>query len=384
MYKILVINLGSTSTKVAFYEDEKCVVKNTLEHAAVDLQQIGDIMDQFDFRLRKIEDFMLINRIATTELDAVVSRGGQTKPLVSGIYEICPEMLAQQASGEYGRHPTDLGSKIAYQLAKGKTVALVVDPPVTDEFEPYARLSGYLLINRKSSFHALSHKATAKRYAQENGLKYEDLNLVVVHLGGGISVAAHRKGQMIDGDNGLDGDGPFATNRTGGLPVGDLVKLCFSGRYTCEQILKMLNGLGGLVAYLGESDVKVVEERAKTDPTADLCLNAMIYQVCKSIGAQATVLEGKVDAILVTGGIAHSESIIEKIRRRCQYIAPMVVYPGENEMDALANGALAGLRNIEEVKDFNYYSKLGERVVNLYTLPYKDPFSSYVPSVEDH
>lgn len=354
MYKILVLNLGSTSTKIAYYEDEVCIVKTNVEHSAEEIKQFNHFMEQNKYREKLIEKFMEENNVDINELDVIVSRGGHTKPLEGGVYRVCEEMLEQQASGLYGQHPCDLGSKIAYEMcANIKAIPLIVDPPITDEFEPLARLSGHPLIERRSSFHALSHKATAKRYARENGLKYDELNLIVVHLGGGVSVAPHKTGRMIDGDNGLEGDGAYSTNRTGALPVGDLAKLCFSGKYSYEQIKKMLNGNGGLMAYLGESDVRTIENNAKTDEKAALYLDGMIYQVCKSIGSCATVLYGKVDAILITGGIAFSNSIVQKIKDRCEFIAPLVVYPGENEMESLARGALEGLRGEEQIREFN-------------------------------
>ena len=288
------------------------------------------------------------------ELDAIVSRGGHTHPLESGTYRINEEMLAQQASGQWGNHPSDLGSKIAYKMCQScKAIPLIVDPPVTDEFEPIARLSGHPLIERRSCFHALSQKATAKKYARENGWNYEDLNLVIAHLGGGISVAPHKKGRMIDGENGLEGDGPFSTNRTGALPVGDLARLCFSGKYTYQEIIKMINGNGGLMAYMGTADVRVVEERARTDKQAALYLDAMIYQVCKQIGGMATVLCGDIDAILLTGGIAYSEYVVNKIKERCAKLAPIVVYPGENEMESLARGAVEGLSGVVPIREFS-------------------------------
>lgn len=353
MYKILALNLGSTSTKVAYYEDDVCKVKENIEHPASEIKEFSSFWEQDEYRTNIIEKFMKENGIEKDSLDVIVSRGGHTKPLEGGVYRVDEEMLEQQASGLYGQHPCDLGSKIAYRMTKTcKAVPLIVDPPITDEFEPVARLSGHPLIERRSSFHALSHKATAKRYARENGLKYEDLNLIVVHLGGGISVAPHKKGRMIDGDNGLEGDGPFSTNRTGALPVGDLVRLCFSGEYTYKEVIKMLNGNGGLMAYLGTADCREVEKNAETDEKARLCLDAMIYQVCKQIGAMASVLQGKVDAILVTGGIAYSKTIVQKIKDSVEFIAPIVVYPGENEMESLARGALEVLRGEDEIKEF--------------------------------
>lgn len=353
MYKILAINLGSTSTKVAYYEDDICIKKENINHPAEEIKQFNSIWEQDEYRTNLIYKFMNENNIDKDSLDAIVSRGGHTKPLVSGVYKVNEEMLAQQASGKWGQHVADLGSKLAYMLCQNKkAIPLIVDPPITDEFEPLARVSGHPLIERRSSFHALSHKATAKRYARENGLKYEDLNLVVVHMGGGISVAPHKKGKMIDGENGLEGDGAFSTNRTGALPVGDLVRLCFSGKYSYEEVHKMIHGEGGLMAYLGTQDVKEVEENAKTDEKSAFYLDAMIYQVCKQIGAMATVLCGKVDAILITGGIAYSKSIVQKIKDRVEFIAPVVVYPGENEMESLARGAFEGLSKITDVREF--------------------------------
>lgn len=355
MYKILAINLGSTSTKVAYYEDDVCVKKENVEHPSEETKQFSGIFDQFEYRMKVIETFIKENEINKEELDAIVSRGGHTKPVEGGVYRVNEEMLKQQASGLYGQHPCDLGSKIAYEMCKEiKAIPLIVDPPVTDEFQPEARLSGHPLMPRESRFHALSHKATAKRYARERGVKYEDLNLIVAHLGGGITVAPHKKGRMIDGDDGLSGDGAFSTNRTGALPVGKLVDICFCGDYTHEEVKKMIQGEGGMMAYLGTSNVKKVEQMAKTDEKAAICLDAMIYQICKQIGAMATVLKGEVDAILLTGGIAYSDYVVGRIKERCSFIAPVVVYAGENEMESLARGALEGLRGREIIRKFEF------------------------------
>lgn len=354
MTKILAVNLGSTSTKIAYYEDEICVKSATIEHPASEIKAYFDVMEQYEYRKEVIEKFIKENNIDRNSLAAIVSRGGHTKPLEGGVYRINEEMLEQQASGLYGRHACDLGSKISYALCQScQAIPLVVDPPVTDEFDPIARISGHPLLPRTSSFHALSHKATAKRYARENHLRYEQLNLIVVHLGGGISIAPHRNGRMIDGDNALDGDCVFSTNRTGALPVGALVKLCYSGEYSYEQMKKMLNGEGGLMAYLGNSNVRAIQEEAKTNEQTALYLDAMIYQICKQIGAMATVLKGEVNAILLTGGIAHSREIVEKIKDRCGFIAPIVVYPGENEMESLARGAYDAIRGEEAIKELS-------------------------------
>lgn len=352
MYKIFVMNLGSTSTKMAYYEDDVCQYAITEEHPSQELAKYSDVMEQFDYRKERAEHFLKTHTIDVSDLDVIVSRGGNTKPVESGVYRINQTMLDQQASGVYGRHATDLGSRIAYEMSLNhKAIPLVVDPPVTDEFEPVARISGHPLFPRTSCFHALNHKATAKRFAADSHKHYEDLNLIVVHLGGGISVAPHKKGRMIDGDNALEGGGAFSTNRTGTLPIGALVEACFSGDYSKADIRRMLNGEGGLVAFLGTSDVRTVEEMAKTDEKAALCLDAMIYQVSKDIGAMSTVLYGQVDAILLTGGIANSKYVVQTIKDQCGFIAPIVVYPGENEMESLARGSLAYLREEEPLKE---------------------------------
>jgi len=350
-YKILTINLGSTSSKLAYYENEECKVNTTLDHSVQELSVFGDLMEQDGYRRAAIEKFLKDNDINVSELDAVASRGGHTKPLEGGVYKIDETMLEQQASGLYGRHACDVGSKIAYKMTEGTNILpVVVDPPVTDEFIEEARLSGHPELPRESRFHALNHRATGKRFARDNGKKYEDLNLIIAHMGGGITVAAHRKGKMIDATNGIDGDGPFSTNRTGGLPVGALVNLCFSGRYSHKEIKKMLNGEGGLTAYLKENDVRTVEEKAATDDYFALCLEGMIYQTCKEIAAMGAVLEGKVDAVVITGGIANSKKITARMKERIGFVAPIILYPGENEMDALALGALEVMQGNEPLK----------------------------------
>jgi butyrate kinase len=350
-YKVLTINLGSTSTKIAYYENEECKVKTTLDHSVQDLAAFRDLMEQDGYRRDAIEKFLRDNGISLSKLNAIASRGGHTKPLEGGVYQINEIMLEQQASGLYGRHACDVGSKIAYQMAQDfKILSVVVDPPVTDEFIEEARLSGHPELPRQSRFHALNHRATGKRFARDNGKNYEDLNLIIAHMGGGITVAAHRRGKMIDATNGIDGDGPFSTNRTGGLPVGALVDLCFSGRYSHKEIRKMLNGEGGLTAYLKENDVRTVEEKAAADDYFALCLEGMIYQTCKEIAAMSAVLEGNVDAIIITGGIANSKKITARMQERIGFIAPVTLYPGENEMDALALGTLEAMRGNEPLK----------------------------------
>lgn len=350
-YKILTINFGSTSSKIAYYENEECKLKTTLDHSVQDLAVFGDVLEQDGYRRAAIEQFLKDNNIIFSELDVVASRGGHTKPLEGGVYKINETMLEQQASGLYGKHACDVGSKIAFKMVEGTNVLpVVVDPPVTDEFIDEARLSGHPELPRQSRFHALNHRATGKRYARDIGKKYEDLNLIIAHMGGGITVAAHRKGKMIDATNGIDGDGPFSTNRTGGLPVGALVDLCFSGRYTQKEIKKMLNGEGGLTAYLNENDVRTIEEKGAADSYYALCLEGMIYQTSKEIAAMGAVLEGKIDAVVITGGIANSKKVMSRMKDRIEFVGPVIFYPGENEMDALALGALEVLRGIEPLK----------------------------------
>ena len=350
MKKIFVINVGSTSTKVAYYEDDKCVIKDNITHPVEETKAFDDVMDQREYRTKVIMDFMAANNLNIDEMDAIVSRGGHTKPVISGAYKINEIMIEQQKSGNYGRHPVDVGTGIAFDMCKGhKAVPVTVDPPVADEFTPVAHLSGHPLMPREVRFHVLSHKATAKRYAKDIGKNYEDLNLITIHMGGGITTGAHSGGKIIDGNNGIEGEGPYSTNRTGGLMAKYVVDLCFSGKYTQKEISKMINGEGGLVAYLGESDVLKVQEMGKTDPYAKLVLEGMFYQACKEAGALATVLKGKIDAILITGGIAYGESIIEYMKEGLGWIAPIAVYPGENEMESLALGTLEALNNPEKM-----------------------------------
>ena len=351
-YRIAAINLGSTSTKFAYYENETCVVKENLAHSAEEIKAFATIWDQQAYRLAAVTDCLVRHRINVSALDAVVTRGGHTVPIVGGVYRINETMLAQSASMKYGNHACDLGLRIATDLAAQGPLALTVDPPTTDEFEPLARLSGLPELPRRSSFHALNHKAVAKQYAADIGKKYGDLNLIVAHMGGGISVAAHRRGRAIDANNGLTGDGPFSTNRTGTLPVGALVDLCFSGAHTHQQMKKKLNGLGGMMAYLGENDTLTVENRAEAgDSQCALVLDAMCYQVGKEIGACAAVLHGEVDAILMTGGMANSKRLTETIADMVRFIAPVKVYPGEFEMQSLALSALEMLRGNEPLRE---------------------------------
>lgn len=354
VYKIAAINLGSTSTKIAYYENETCVFKDNIVHPVRELERFSTIWEQSDFRKQAIETYLEEKKIPISGLDAVVTRGGHTQPIVGGVYRITQKMLEQSASEKYGNHATDLGLKLAYAFSKQGPQAFTVDPPTTDEFEPLARYSGLPQISRRSSFHVLNHRAAGRQYAVDAGKDYKDLNLVVIHMGGGISIAAHKKGKLVDANNAIDGDGPFSTNRCCSVPIGDLIKMCYSGEYTYPQIRRLINGNGGLMAYVGENDVKTVEEKAAAGNKAcGEVLDAMCYQIAKEVGAAAAVLKGEVDAIVFTGGIAHSERIVKSVSERVAFIAPIAVYPGEYEMQSLGLNTLAALRGEEEIKELN-------------------------------
>lgn len=352
MKKIFVINLGATSTKAAYFEDEKCIYKENLSHSAEDIKKFETVWDQQEYRKKAIDEFMDSHGIKVFELDAIVSRGGHTEPIESGTYRITSKMLEQSRSMKYGNHVTDLGLQLAAQYAKEGPQPFTVDTSCTDEFEPLARYSGLKEIPRVSRFHALNHKAVARKYAEEIGEAYENLNLVVCHMGGGTSVAAHKKGRMIDGDYGLEGDGPFSTDRACGLPVGGVIDMCYSGEYTYKEMKRKIKGLGGLMSYVGETDCRVIEEGARNGNTEyKEVLQAMCYQTAKEISAMASVMCGKVDAILITGGIAHSEFLMTEIENRVKFIAPVKLYPGEYEMESLGVNTYKALIGQVEIKE---------------------------------
>lgn len=354
MKKIFAVNLGSTSTKVAYYEDEQCICKDSIAHGSEELKAYPTVFDQKEFRQQTILNYMKAHGIRLEELDAFVTRGGQTESVNGGVYEINPEYVAQAMSGDYGVHVCSVGSAIAYDLCQGeKAVPLTVDTPCTDELEPLARYSGLKEIERISSLQVLNHKAMAKHYAKSVGKQYKEMNLVVVMLGGGITVAAHSKGKIIDAPDGLEGDGTFSNNRCCTVPVGPLVKLCYSGKYDLEGMMKHINGEAGLMSYLGTTDIRGIEQRiAEGDAYAEEVLEAMCYQTAKDIGAYATVLKGNVDAILLIGGMANSEFITSHIRERVAFIAPVVIMPGEREMESLCLTSLEALEGKEEIRHF--------------------------------
>jgi butyrate kinase len=350
-FRVLVINPGSTSTKVAVYEGVAPLCSGVIRHDAKELSRFPRIMDQFEFRSRLVEDLLKQHAVDPKTLDAVIGRGGLMRPVKGGVLAVDAAMLEDLEAAEAGEHASNLGAIIAANIARWRGIpAFVADPVVVDEMEDIARISGIPEIERRSVFHALNQKATARRAARELGRAYTDINLVVAHMGGGISVGAHLKGRVVDVNNALNGDGPFTPERSGGLPSGQLVRLCYSGRYTQQEVLAKITGKGGLVAYLGTSDGRDVEKMIESgDPHALLIFQAMAYQVAREIGAMAAVLSGAVDGIIVTGGLAYNERLVRWITGRVSFIARVFVYPGEDEMDALRDAALRVLAGEEVV-----------------------------------
>lgn len=354
-YKILAINPGSTTTKIAVYLNTQLLFIRNIRHSADELAQFDKITDQFKFRKDLIVKELEDAEIDIRSLSVIIGRGGLIQPIPSGIYEVNEEMKRDLIHSPIGEHASNLGGLIADDLASliPSAKAYIVDPVVVDELQPVARFSGHPEFSRISIFHALNQKAIGRMHAESLDKKYEDLNLIIAHLGGGISVGAHKKGVVIDVNNALDGDGPFSPERSGTLPVGQLVKLCFTGKYSEKEVKLMLKGKGGLVAYLGTNDAWEVELKAKDgDPKAIEIQDAMCYQIAKEIGAMAAVLNGDVDSILLTGGIAHNPYLVDYISRMVSFIAPVIVYPGEDEMKALAMSGLRLLQGLTQAKNY--------------------------------
>lgn len=353
--RILAINPGSTSTKIAVYDDENVVMTRNIAHRAEDLKQFKEGMDQFEFRKQLIVDELLAAGIPV-RFDAVIGRGGLARPVEGGVYKVTEKMLDDIRQMKDHRHACNLGSMIAYELAKDipSCLSLMADPGSVDELLPEVRISGWPELERICIWHALNQRAIARRFAKEHNTSYDKVNLIMCHLGGGISIAAHRQGKAVDANNALDGEGPFSPERSGSLPVAALIKMCFSGQYTQEELLKRVAGKGGLTAHLGTNDVRAVLQRiADGDEKAELVLNAMLFHTAKAIAAEGAVLCGKVDAIILTGGLVYSDYIVEKLRERISFLAPVYCYPGENEMEALAMNALAVLRGEFTTKDYD-------------------------------
>ncbi|HBL76972.1 MAG: butyrate kinase [Bacteroidetes bacterium GWF2_42_66] len=353
VHQILAINPGSTSTKFAVYFNEECRLNKTLRHSIDQLLAYSNVIDQFDFRKGLIIDALVEEGFDVDRIKFIIGRGGLTFPLESGIYEVNNMMLTHVRKGILGQHASNLGPLIADYIANQipNARAFIADPVVTDELQDVARVTGHPRFKKRSIFHALNQKATARIFAAETGKKYEELNLIVAHLGGGISVGAHQNGRVIDVNNALDGDGPFSPERSGSLPVGELIKMCFSGRFQQDEIYRMVIGEGGFVAHLGTNNAQEVEQRAASgDTKAQLIQDALAYQVAKSIGQMAVVLNGKVDAILLTGGLAYNKYLCNYITEKTSFIAPLKVYPGEDELQALAMNVLRVARGEVDAK----------------------------------
>ena len=351
----LIINPGSTSTKIAVFEDEKSVFETTLRHSNEELAKFERVADQFEFRKKLIIDALKENNIALDSLNAAVGRGGLLKPIEGGTYAVNDKMVEDIKTNPRGEHASNLGALIARSIGDEADIpSYIVDPVVVDELQDVARICGHPAFERVSVWHALNQKAVARRAAAEKfGKKYEEMNFIVTHLGGGISVGAHKKGRVIDVNNALNGEGPFTPERSGSLPAEQLVNVCFSGKYTEADIKKMIAGKGGLSALLGTNNAKEVSERAAAgDEKAKLIYEAMAYQVAKTIGEYAVVLDGKVDAILITGGIAYDKKFVEMIEKKVKFIAEVIVYPGEDELLALAQGGLRVLNIKEAAKEY--------------------------------
>jgi len=352
---ILAINPGSTSTKFALFEEDEMIFEKTLRHTSEELSEFEKITDQFQFRKDLIMKELTKRETDLSRITAVVGRGGLLKPIESGIYNVNNQMKEDLITGRIGQHASNLGGLIADDIASllPNATAFIVDPVVVDELQPVARISGHPEIERVSIFHALNQKAVARTYAASIGKKYEDINLIVVHMGGGISVGAHKKGRVIDVNNAFNGDGPFSPERTGGLPSGQLVDLCFSGKFSHSELKLMITGKGGMVAYLGTNNfVEVCKMADNGHQKALLIKNAVSYQIGKEVGALSAVLGGHVDAIILTGGMAYQESHVNSIRSMVEFIAKVVVYPGEDEIKALAFNGLLALDGKIEIKTY--------------------------------
>ena len=352
-FRILAINPGSTSTKIALYVNERPDLAKTIRHSDAEMAQFRGhpVLDQEQFRSTQIEAAVGEAGHNVRQLDAVVGRGGLLPPLAGGTYVVNEEMLAELRLARRGEHAANLGAFLAYDIAKKADIpAYVVDPVSVDEWPDWVRLSGSALLERQCLSHALNSKAVAKRYAGECGERYESLRLIVAHLGSGVSVSAHEHGFMVEVTNSRE-EGAFSTERAGGVPVMQLVDLCFSGRYTHRQLEDLLFRDGGLYSYLGTKDLTEVERRiAGGEAKAKTVFDAMAYQIAKEIGAMAAVLHGRVNAVLFTGGMAHSHRLVSMLTEYVEWIAPITVYPGEDELRALMEGALRVLRHEEQSK----------------------------------
>ena len=352
--KSLIINPGSTSTKIGVFEDETLLFEETLRHSTEEISQYASIVDQKDFRKNIIVNLLNEKNFDINSLNMVVGRGGMLKPIPGGTYAVTDELLEDLKIGKQGQHASNLGGILAREIGDSiGAPSFIVDPVVVDEMMPIARYSGVPELPRTSVFHALNQKAVAKRYANEIGKAYTDLNLIVVHMGGGVSVGAHKNGRVVDIFNALDGDGAFSPERAGSVPSGALIKMCFSGKYTEKEVYKKIVGNGGFNAYMGTNDMRDVEKAVLAgDEKAIEYRDAFVLQVAKDMGSMACVLDGKVDQIIVTGGIAYDKGVVAGLKERAEWIAPFTVYPCEDELLALVQGGLRVVNGVEEAMKY--------------------------------
>lgn len=352
--KILAINPGSTSTKVALFNNLEVIVNESIRHNNKELEVFEHLNDQIPFRRDLIKEFLKKCKIELNDIDGFIGRGGLMKPLKSGIYEVNDLMVKDLESGEYGTHASNLGGLLAKELADsvGKK-AYIADPVVVDEMSSVAKISGLNGIERRPLWHALNQKAVAKKYASRIGMQYEEINLIVAHLGGGISVGLHKRGRVTDVNNALNGDGPFSPERTGSLPVSSVYELALSGQYTLEQIKKMNHGFGGLVSYLGTNDAEQVSERIQNGEVfAKRVMKAMVYQIAKEIGSLYAVTRNNLDAIIITGGLAYNQDVLQPLLEYLDHLGEVVVYPGEDELEALAFNMFTYLTENFELRNY--------------------------------
>jgi len=353
-YTVLAVNPGSTSTKIGVFEDAEKLFSESIEISAAEIARFPAIADQYEFRDQQVRDLLAAKGFDLARLSAVVGRGGLLRPISGGVYRVSQAMKEDLRTARYGEHASNLGALIADCLASEFGIpAFIADPVVVDELSDIARVSGHKLFKRISIFHALNQKAVARRWCKERGTSYETVNLIVTHMGGGVSIGLHQKGRVVDVNNALNGEGPFSPERSGTLPTAALVKLCFSGQYAEKDVLKMIAGKGGLVSFLGSNDMRVAEKAFRDgDPEGSLYYRAFIYQVGKAIGALAAAAEGHIDGIILTGGIAYSNDITTRIGKMCNFIAPLSVYPGEGELEALAEAGVRVLSGEAEAMEY--------------------------------
>ncbi len=352
--KILTINPGSTSTKVAVFEGTKRIAKTTIKHDDGEMLTFETLTDQIPMRQTLILDFLSANDFTLEDMDGFIGRGGLLRPLSSGLYEVNDNMIDDLQNNTHGTHASNLGGLIAHMLASqvGKK-AYIADPVVVDEMDKVAKMSGLNGVERRSLFHALNQKAVARKYAEKVNIPYEDLHLIIAHLGGGISVGYHKQGRVVDVNNALDGDGPMSPERTGSLPIGSVIELAYSGQYTKAEFLKLIHGYGGMFSYLNTKDAEEVSDMLNSGRVEAMrVVKAMVHQIAKEIGAMYAVTRGSLDAIIITGGLAYNQDIIQPLIEMVEHIGELVIYPGENELEALAFNMHAFLTGVIEAKNY--------------------------------